>query len=185
MNASIVNKASVTNTLHRQIKWLTEAELTDLAEQFDFENMPLNGGWTFCHHIVHQGYLKPFVNFCKNKFDAKVKKRQNPPKNKIRDIVKKTVDSGSNKCLDNEKLDIFTRSLDWQSYAEFQKQKAIKHRDLTDDEKYDILVKRYEEGYLQSRILDSVRWRSFWLSAVDAAHEEDDEEYGNWWGYGL
>lgn len=187
MSGSIVDKARITNLLHRQIKWLTDAELTDLAEQFDFEESSLHGGWTFCHHIVHKGYLRPFVNFCKNKFDTKVKKRQNPPKDRLRDVVRKTLELGSNENLRNEAFETFARSVDWQSYSEFQKQKGVKNRDLTDDEKCDILVARYESGVLQSKILDSFRWRNFWLIAVDTIYSEveREEDLCDFMGYGF
>ena len=84
-------------------------------------------------------------------------------------------------------MDSFARSIDWQSYTEFQKQKGAKKRELTDDEKYDILVARYENDGLEKKILDSYRWRSVWLSAVDTIYAEidnDEDQYG-YWGYGF
>lgn len=187
MSETITGKAILTNLLSRQLKWLNDKEIEDLSNKFNFDKKTLNGGWTFCYHIVHEGYLKPFVDFCKFKYDAKVKKRQNPPKWKIKDILIKTIDLGKNQMLDNEKMDLFARSIDWASYAEFQKQKILKKRELTDDEKLDILLARYERHDLGTKIFDSYRWRSYWLDAVDAIHAEieaEEDQYGNW-GYGF
>jgi hypothetical protein len=187
MNETLMGKSVLTNLLSRQIKWLNDSELDDLSNKFNFDKKPLNGGWTFCHYIVHEGYLKPFVDFCKSTYDAKVKKRQNPPKWKTKDILVMTVDLGKNLALDNEKLDLFARSLDWPSYSEFQSQKILKKRELTDDEKYAILVTRYEKHGLDVKIFDSYRWRPYWLAAIDAIHAEleaEEDQYGNW-GYGF
>ncbi len=182
---TVINNANLTNLLHRQIKWLTSTEVASLAEQLDYEDGTLNGGWSFCHYIVHQGYMKPFVTFCKHKYDALVKNRQNPPKERIKDVFIRTVDTGSNKCLDSEKLDIFARSVDWELYSEFQKQRGIKNRELTNDEKYDIIVARFQKTSLDKKIMDSWRWRTFWLKAIDDVYAEIAAEEDPYWGYGF
>jgi hypothetical protein len=185
MDSPFFSKATIVNTLHRQVKWLTEEELSSLAEQYSYEDKVLHSGWGFCHHIVHQGYLRSFVNFCKHKFDSKVKKRQTPPQSRIREVISRTIDMGSVNIPDAEKYDIFARSIDWTIYSEFVKQKIAQKKDLTNDEKLTLLVKRYHESGLDGKIMKSWKWRSQWLKSIDAIHlkieDEEDEQYG----YGM
>jgi hypothetical protein len=176
MREPTVSNSDIISLLYRQLKWLTDAELSVIAKEFEFKDQLVGGGIILCGHIVGTGKLKPFVDFCRRKFDTQVKARQNPPKHRMKELLTKTIQAGTSKLPNNEKIDNFVRCIDWRSYTEFKKQEDIKKRELTDDEKLDILMKAHSEDVLEKKVFDSFLWRAFWLQAVDDLNEEIQDE---------
>lgn len=155
--------------LCKQLQWLHDHEKEEIANHVGCADLSYNG-YVLCRFVVVNDLVTELTDYAK-RYWARVHLRQNPPIDKIREIM------GEALQFKGADVDTFAMDTDQKAYAKMcngnrtheVRSGYIRRQEggLGEGEKLDLLLKIIPPNEMHNKASQSPHWRKAWLKAID------------------